>query len=179
MAKKKSKAIVADSQLKHSLKQLKKLGLYNPKAPRKAPTRYAKSLTKKYSDVLKGQADVVRVPRSYQKEIAGQFRTKRAKKGAVAIVPKAGGMHARYSKKEGSIVRETGVFQLRPYKDRLILLRGGFPELKRGENLVVRIGNNYVDFYTRDEVAKAMAEYDPATTTLWQYPYIASVKRKR
>lgn len=177
MAKKKSKASVSNSQLQSSLKQLKKLGLYNPKHPRRAPTKYAKSLTKQYSDVLKGRAEVVKIPRAYSKEVAGQYRTKRTKKGAVAIVPRAGGMKASYSRKEGAIVREAGAFRIRPYKDRMILLRGGFPELKKGESVVVRIGNNYVDFHTLDDVRRAMAEYNPSQTTLWQYPYISSVKR--
>lgn len=181
MAKKKSSASAVNSQLKNSLSQLKKLGLYNPKSPRKAPTKYAKSLVKKYADVIgsKPKAEVVKVPASVAKEFAGQYRTKRTKKGAAVIVPKAGGMKARYSKSAGTIVRSAGAFTLTPYNDRLILLRGGFPELKKGETVVVRIGNNFVDFGSIDEVRAAMAQYDPNQTTLWQYPYIGRVKRKR
>lgn len=181
MPKKKSRAIQTDSQLKNSLKQLKKLGLYNPKAPRKAPTRYAKSLVKQFSSLgvlgEKPKAQVVKVPKSVAKELAGQYRTKATRKAAFAIVPKAGGMSAKYSKREGTIVRRVGAFRLVPIKDRQILLRGGFPKLKKGEGVVVRIGNNFITFYSLDEVRAEMAQYDPATTTLWQYPYLSTVTR--
>jgi hypothetical protein len=48
-------------QVKRSLKKLREAGLYAPKHPRRAPTDYAKSLLKRFSDVLTGKARAVTV----------------------------------------------------------------------------------------------------------------------
>jgi hypothetical protein len=155
------------------------LGLYDPKHPRRAPTRYAKSIAAKYQDVLSGKATAIKVPKSYAKEVAGQYRTRSAGKKATVVVPKSGGGKVRYSRKENTLVRDIGSFHLTPIKDRMVLLRGNWPKLKKGEAVAVRIGNNYISYYSLDEVRAAMAEYDPNKTTLWQYPYIIKVKKSR
>lgn len=177
----KNRASDVSSQLKSSLKQLRKLGLYNPKNARKAPTRYAKSLVKQYSDVLgaKPRVEVVKVPAKAVAALKGQYRVKRSKKGAVAIVPKAGGMKAGYSKKHGTIVRRVGEYQFIPIADNMILMRGEFPKLRKGQAVAVRIGNNYQLFYSIAEVRAAMGQYDPAKSTLWQYPYLSATNRMR
>ena len=59
MAKKKS---AAPSDTKAALKILKKKGLYSGDL-RKAPTDYAKRLTRRYSDVVKGSAQVIAIPK--------------------------------------------------------------------------------------------------------------------
>lgn len=172
----KDKTKKTDAQLKNSLKQLKKLGLYNPQNSRKAPTRYAKSLIKKYNDVLSGKAEVISIPKAAAKNLKTEFKIVVGKKKAVAVVPKAAGTKAKYSKKLGTVVRNIGRYNLRPYPDKMVLLRGQFPELKRGERLAIRIGNTFRIFKDQDEVSRAIAQYDPTASTLWQYPYIATVK---
>lgn len=178
----KAKASKIDSQLKSSLAQLKKLGLYNPKSPRKAPTRYAKDLVKQFTKLgvlgTKPTSEVIKVPKNVAKELQGQFRTKTNKKGAVAIVPKSAGMKATYSKWAGTIVRKAGSYTLIPYADKNVLLKPGeLPQLKKGDKWAVRIGNSFRIFKTVDELRKAQNEYRPGSTTLWQFPYI-SIKKK-
>lgn len=171
------KAKRAQAQLKNSLKQLRKLGLYNPKNARKAPTKYSKSLIKRYSDVLAGKSEVVHVPTSVAPKLKGEFRVKRSKKGSVAIVPKAAGTKAKFSKKQNTIVRSVGSYEFRPYADRMVLMRGELPKMKRGERIAVRIGNTFRIFGSIEELQRELATYDPSSTTLWQYPYIATRRK--
>lgn len=176
----KSKASAVSSQVKSSLQQLRKLGLYNPKNARKAPTKYAKSLVKKYADVLgpKAKSEVIKIPKAAAAAIKAQdYRVVKGKKKAVAVVPKMGGMKASYNKKSGEIIRRAGDYTMRQYPDRFVFLSGGeLPKLKRGERWAVRIGNSFRVFEDVEELRRAMAEYNPASTTLWQYPYVS--KRK-
>lgn len=176
---KKSKSEKSKLQLKSALLTLKKLGLYEPKQPRKAPTKYAKSLVKKYSDVLAGKSEVVKIPKSAVPELAKEFRAKKSKKrGGVAVVPKAAGTKAKFSKKQNTIVRSIGAYEFRPYADKNVLIRGELPKLKRGERLAVRIGNTFRIFNSDRELSEALAQYNPASKTLWQYPYIATRGKK-
>ena len=57
-------------ETKSKLKVLKKKGLYSGDL-RKAPTRYAESLTRKFSDVLSGHAKVITVPHHAGKKSKG------------------------------------------------------------------------------------------------------------
>ena len=67
MAKAKSSA---QQDIKAALKVLKKKGLYSGDL-RKAPTSYAKRLTRRYSDVVSGSAHVISVPRHETKRDKG------------------------------------------------------------------------------------------------------------
>lgn len=177
---KKSKASAIDSQLKSSLKQLKKLGLYNPKNPRAAPSKYAKGLVKQFTmmGVLgeKPKAAAIKIPASYAKQIGTEYKTKRAKGGAIAIVPKRTNTRTFYSKKEGAIVQKMGGYSFRRYSDSLVLIRGDWPKLERGERLAIPKGNGWKILKDRDAVNKEMMKYDPfdRDVNFWQYPYIVT-----
>lgn len=89
------------------LARLKKLGLYRGNA-RKNPTRYGKSLIKKYADVLAGKAAVVKAPskaaaRAYRDEGSKAPGTVRVS-GDRIVVPKLRGEKLRYDKKRKEVI---------------------------------------------------------------------------
>lgn len=49
---------------KRALKKLREKGLYTPKDARAAPTKYGRSMIRKYRDVLDGRATVITIPKS-------------------------------------------------------------------------------------------------------------------
>jgi hypothetical protein len=84
---------------RHDLARLKKLGLYKGNA-RKTPTKYAKGLLKKFSDVLTGKAKVITTPsQSAAREHKEIYRTKFRK----VIVPVRPGEKLYYNKTKGFI----------------------------------------------------------------------------
>lgn len=86
MSSKKSKGAQASTRAR--VKKLKQAGLYTGDL-RKPPTRYAKSLTKKYADVIEGRAKVVTVPKSPGKRNKG---VKAARQEARALADKFQGI---------------------------------------------------------------------------------------
>lgn len=181
MAKTKAKPI--NKQLQNSLRQLSKLGFYNPQDKRKAfskPTKHGKGLVKKFTELgilgPKPKAEVIAVPNKQASEFEGQYKVVRGKRNhhrkTFIIAPKSNGVKIRYSKKHGTVIRETDGYVFIPIKDRMILMRGEFPKLKRNQSVVVRIGNNYKFYDSYVEVAADMMQYDPLKTSLWQYPML-------
>ncbi|MGE3388105.1 MAG: hypothetical protein AB7K41_15350 [Bdellovibrionales bacterium] len=49
---------------KRALKKLREKGLYTPKDARAAPTKYGRSMIRKYRDVLDGRATVITIPKT-------------------------------------------------------------------------------------------------------------------
>lgn len=104
MPAKKTKSVKLSQAEKAGLKKLRDTGVYKPKDARK-PTRYAKSILKKFFDVWNGNAGVVEVDR----ETAKRYRDKSAKSGEIrakgnkVIVPKLPGERVAFSKKNHSI----------------------------------------------------------------------------
>lgn len=85
--------------VKSGVKKLKQAGLYSGDL-RKPPTNYAKSLTKKYADVISGRAKVVTVPKSPTGRNTG---TKAARAEARALADKFAGIMS--SKQDKLIVK--------------------------------------------------------------------------
>lgn len=106
---KKTKTIKLSQAEKSDLKKLREKGLYNPKNARK-PTKYSKSLLKKFRDVLSGNAGVV----TADAKTAKRYKSKNSKSGEIRakgnkiIVPKLPGEKVTYSKKrhEVNVYRE-------------------------------------------------------------------------
>lgn len=104
MPAKKTKSVKLSQAEKANLAKLRKRGLYKPKDARK-PTKYAKSLLRKFADVLSGNAGVVEV----DAETAKRYRDKSAKsseirsKGNKVIVPKLPGEKISFSRKRHEI----------------------------------------------------------------------------
>jgi hypothetical protein len=113
---KKSKSARNSQAEKSGLKRLRKKGLYTPKKPRAAPTRYGRGLLKTFADVITGKASVVTVKPAKQK---GRKRTKgfaearkfasgekpgtvRAKRNKL-VVPTQGGERAHYNPRTGKV----------------------------------------------------------------------------
>ena len=90
----KAHAKQATRETKAQLKELKKQGLYHGDL-RKNPTRYAKSLIKKFSEVLGGRAAVVKTGSKAAKEYKEGYQTSRDK----VIVPKVAGETFTFNKK--------------------------------------------------------------------------------
>lgn len=157
------------------------MGLYDPKNPRKAPTRYAKGLVKEYTRLgvlgSRPKFETVKIPRTIIPAIGDEFATKRTTHGAVAIVPKRAGVRTFYSKKKKTLVQKAGVYSFHRYHDSGILLRGEFPtDLKSGESLAVPQGAGWKKFKNADAVAQEMGKYKPgdAGVNFWQYPYVVT-----
>jgi len=113
---KKSSTTTSLAQVKKSLSVLRRKGLYKPSVKRGAPTRYAKSLLKKYSDVVSGEATVVTAPTVREASAQrGAFRTSRKK---IVVRKSEFSERARYSRKAGGVVQYMGVpgarYYLRP-----------------------------------------------------------------
>jgi hypothetical protein len=169
----------SDTQaLKDKLKVLKKHGLYSGDL-RKQPTRYAKSLIKKFDDVISGNAQVVKVPktkgekqaRAKARELADAFGdTVRAKGSHVIVKVKDKGEKARYvgGKQGGTIATtrtlESGTVLTHEY------IRGGMehlPPLRPGESYALPLKNGRSIMYiyrAKEEEIYALAnhyEHDP------------------
>jgi hypothetical protein len=93
--------------------KLKKLGLVSSRidARSQKPTRYMRDQVKKFSDVLEGKAQVVKMP---TRADAKKFEAMRTK-GKAVVVPVLKGEKARYSKKTGLIsgLRQRGANLIR------------------------------------------------------------------
>lgn len=98
------------AETRRQLAKLRKLGLYKGKATREQPTKYGKSLLKRFADVISGTAAVVTVPKQSRKtvkaEYAGQLDYQRGK----LIVPKnpLNAERVRFSRKDEQVT-VTGV----------------------------------------------------------------------
>lgn len=119
MATKKPKFSQAEND---ALKKLRERGLYKPKDARKK-TKYAKSLLRKFADVIKGNSAVV----TADTETAKRYRDKKAKTGQIrsvgkkVIVPKQAGDRVTFSKKRHDIevstrMRDGGRYVRRAFK---------------------------------------------------------------
>ncbi len=155
------------AQVRKSLSILRKAGLYNPKSPRAAPTRYAKSLVTRYADVVSRKAFVVSVPKAAQKQISEQYRVHRGK----AIVSKDTFTdRARFDKKTGGVVKYKtlkggGYFK---FQSANVKTLEELPKLKKGQTYAVpfRQGRN-IEFQTRadlDELIKLINSYETRKT---------------
>ena len=145
----------ANAQYKKSAKILIRAGLYNPKVLSGQPTDYFKRLSRRYSDVIEGRAETVKVP---NRAVAQSFARApvekggpaiRAKGARVVIAKKPGAGRARYNKKKNAIRRTqktsggSYVFSISPTGTRTEL-----PPLKRGQSYAVPVGrgNEYIFF---------------------------------
>ncbi len=107
------------AQVKKSLKILRDKGLYEPKNARAKPTRYGKSLIKKFGDVVKGKAFVLSAkPEALAKLKADQYRMSH---GKVVIPAQGTNVRPRISKTGDVIRRQTigkATYRMRPARFR-------------------------------------------------------------
>lgn len=133
MTKNNRKADLA--QVRKSLAVLRKKGLYNPANARKKPTKYAISLIKKFSDVVRGRADVVKADKETIKKLKEDYRTK---SGRVVIERPSFSSGVRINRKtreiEHTIRQGNRVYVTRPANVSSV---EDLPELGRGETYVV------------------------------------------
>lgn len=101
----KTRKAPTSQEQKAQLKKLRDTGLYKPKNPRKAPTKYAKSLLKRFADVLSGSSKAVtadyKTARKYSDKTAktGEVRSK----GNKVIVPVLPGEKVTVSKRKHEV----------------------------------------------------------------------------
>jgi hypothetical protein len=164
---------VVDQQLKESLKRLKRAGLYSGDL-RKEPTKYAKQLTKKYSDYLNDKAVVVSIPKikhgkstgkrdanKTAKELAVKFsETMRAHGNKIVVGTAVNNEKAIYLPSQKTIVMKTkradGSVVLRIYSEKP---EKSLPAL--GENqtfsLPFKRGRNGVDYVSMADEKEILA----------------------
>lgn len=179
MAKKTKKPALSQAQ-KSGLKVLRKKGVYKPKAPRAAPTRYAKSLLGKFADLLTGKASIVTASQKGRKGFGAARKFKREKEAVGTlrvvrnkiIVPTQAGEVARFSKKKGTVrvTRKLGKdFYVRePFAKPIYSLKDLKSQLKPGDRVAVPLyrGHRGVEWrtLTYDDFAAFWREYGPSTT---------------
>lgn len=176
---KKSKKPPSSQAIKSGVKTLRKKGLYKPEKPRAAPTKYAKSLLRRFADVLSGHASVVTATPAKEKrkrktkgfsaakEYATTLRTTRNK----IIVPTQAGEVARYSPRAKKILvtRRVGAdrYIREPFKKPINTLSDLEGSLKRGDRIAVPLfrGSRGVDYrwMTLDDFKAFWREYGPGT----------------
>jgi len=155
-----------DAENRERLKILKKQGLYSGDL-RKKPTRYAKSLIHKFSDVIAGRATAVKLPDAKAaKPYAEGYKTK----GDRVVIPTAPGQTFRFNPKtaeiEGKRVLPTGKVaksRILPREKGKLPGMGPIPPGKtRYYSIYFRRGTKLVLGYRTDsfaELQKFMEEY--------------------
>lgn len=133
MSKNSRKADLA--QVRKSLAVLRSKGLYKPENARKKPTKYAISLIKKFSDVVKGRADVLKADKETIKKLKEDYRVK---SGRVVVERPSFSSGVRINRKtreiEHTIRQGNRVYVTRPANVSDV---ADLPELGRGETYVV------------------------------------------
>lgn len=151
------------AQVKKQLAILKKKGLYTPKAPRAKPTRYAKSLLKKYSDVVAGKSFVVKADKAALSKLADTYRTAHGR----VIIPAQGTNVRPTITKSGEVVRKMSIAG-RKYKFRPVAMGPDGMIEPIGPNqsysVPIREGNRlrFQSISSREELYKLAQEYAPS-----------------
>lgn len=151
------------AQVKKTLSKLKKAGLYKPTNGRAAPTKYAKSLAKKFADVSAGNAFVLKASKKAIEENRGLYRTAR---GRLVIEKDALTQRAYVEKKTGRVIKTGKIgdarFVLRPAG---ITQDRGLPGLQPGERYVVPFKRGKgpmatVTYANDDELLAVLNDYE-------------------
>lgn len=147
------------AQVKKSLAILRKKGLYKPKSARKAPTKYAKSLLKKYSDVVANRSFVVKATKEAAPKLAEHYRVTRGR----VVIPKAGMNVKPKITAKGEVIRRIAIddksYRYRPAH----MVDGDWPELGPHQSYTVQVRygrrGGIVSVGTREELINLINEY--------------------
>ena len=155
-----------DAELRKSLKVLKRKGLYRGDL-RKPPTRYARGLLKKFSDVISGRAAVVDVKRRADARLFA--RSDFLTRGTRVVVPHFAGEGVTYSPKK----TEFRVSGRTPGVTQIIKGRGGVAG--PGQRYAIPMGRGkhrrmyyFDDIDEIEEFAMGYRDFEGARDPRWQ-----------
>lgn len=189
MAKKTRKSQSGQAQ-KSGLKKLREKGLYKPKKPRAAPTKYGKSLLSRFADVLSGKASVVTAVEKGRKGFKAASKYARSgndKMGTVRVVrnkivvPTQAGEIARFSKKGVRVTRRVGedVYVREPLQKHKQILE----QLKPGDRIAVPLnrGKRGVEWMqlTPEDYRAFQRQYDETYKNLGSHVQIFRLEKAK
>lgn len=175
----KSQTPTASQAQKRELKRLRDKGIYKPKNPRAAPTRYALSLLNKFADIATGKASVVTAKSAKRgnkgfKEAAALKSDSSSMPGTIRvvrnkiIVPTQGDERARFTRRGLRVTRKVGndKYIRTPFKTTPKNLADILSQLKENERVVIplfrtaRKGVEWVPM-SRDDFIFFVSQYGP------------------